>query len=321
MADHASDARSHDGKRAAVLNTARTRGDGASMMSRRELFRNGSAALLMGSANALPLLAAAAEHGTGRYQQRVLAKGPVAYWRFDDHGQGARDLTGHGHAGAYHGRIAFDRPGVLSSEPGVSIGLNGVDAFVEIPDSDAFSQPTSSQGLTVEAWVRPDVLTFSGQTPQHYVHWLGKGEPGQFEWGFRFYSKESPRPNRLSAYIWNRSGQPGVHNEGAGAYFQDPVQPGAWIHVVACYDPGDAGNPRAGVSIYKNGTFRAGPSTSRGARYASYDIHPAHGAAPLRLGTRDRRSFLAGGLGEVAIYPRVLNRNEIWENYAAAMGR
>jgi Concanavalin A-like lectin/glucanases superfamily len=288
------------------------------VMSRRNFVERASAALLSGGALALAFIARARERDDRSYQARVLAKGPVAYWRFDDHGQAARDLTGHDHAGTYHGRIAFDQPGPLRSEPSVGIGLSA-DAFVEVPDSDAFSQPASSRGLTVEAWLRPDVLTFSGQTAQHYVHWLGKGAHGQFEWGFRFYSKESPRPNRLSAYIWNQAGEPGAHNEGAGAYFEDRLQSAVWIHVVACYDPGDAGTPGAGVSIYKDGAFRAGPSTSRGARYATYDIHPARGGAPLRLGTRDRGSFLTGGLSEVAIYPRVLTAGEIRENYVAAI--
>ena len=57
---------------------------------------------------------------------------------------------------------------------------------------------------------------------------------------------------------------------------------------------------------------------SRGARYSSYEIHPRHGSAPLRLGTRDFGSFLAGDLGEVAIYPRVLSVRVIRDHYAGA---
>jgi hypothetical protein len=170
----------------------------------------------------------------------------------------------------------------------------------------------------VEAWFRPDVLVFPGQTDQHYVHWLGKGQAGQFEWGFRFYSKNSPRPNRVSAYIWNPTAESGSANEGAGAYFQDRLAPGVWIHVVACYDPGDASNPRAGVSIYKDGVLRGSPATSPGARYASYGIRPVRGSAPVRFGTRDESSFLAGGLDEIAIYPRVLSASEIQDNYLGA---
>jgi hypothetical protein len=96
------------------------------------------------------------------------------------------------------------------------------------------------------------------------------------------------------------------------------LQPGQWIHVVACYDPGDANNPRAGVSIYKNGVLRSSPASSPGTLYATYNIHPAHGTAPVRLGTRDQGSFLMGGLDEVAIYPRVLSAQEVLDNYAGA---
>lgn len=254
------------------------------------------------------------------YRARVLAKGPVGYWRLEEKaGLVAHDSTSGHHDGTYKGGITFGERGAIQSEVDVAIGLNGVDAFVEIPDSPVFSQPTSGEGLTVEAWMRPDMLTFAGQTDQHYIHWLGKGENGAFEWGFRFYSKDSPtRPNRISAYIWNATSPPHSSNEGAGAYFQDDLTPGAWIHVVACYDPGDASDPSAGVSIYKNGVLRASPLKSRGARYASYDIHATHGAAPVRLGTRDRTSFLAGALDEVAIYPRVLSADEIMDNYTGA---
>ena len=60
--------------------------------------------------------------------------------------------------------------------------------------------------------MRPDRLDFPGETDDPYVHWLGKGEKGRFQWGFRFYSKRrrdgkvSSQPNRISAYAWNADG-------------------------------------------------------------------------------------------------------------------
>jgi len=282
--------------------------------TRRALLRNIGSAGVVALSFPQPMAAAPLP-----YHKRVLAKHPVAYWRFEEQtGPTARDGTSYAHAGTYRGGVGFRQIGPIRSERDAAIGLNGLDAFVEVPDSEAFSQPSSRRGLTVEAWFRPDKLIFSGQTEQHYVHWLGKGQTGEFEWGFRFYSKESPRPNRVSAYIWNLTTEPGVQNEGAGAYFQDELQLNTWIHVVACYDPGDASNPLAGVSIYKNGMLRGGPSSSPGARYATYDIRPAHGSAPVRLGTRDQGSFLDGGLDDVAIYPRVLSASEILDNYTGA---
>jgi hypothetical protein len=259
-------------------------------------------------------LAAAPAAGSSVYRERILAKRPIAYWPLaETEGPDARDLLGAA-TGAYRGGVAFGQPGPPHHGHG-AIGLNGRDAFVEIANREAFSQPTSGRGLSVEVWFRPDLLIFPGQTQDPYVHWLGKGEPGQFEWGLRFYSRNSSRPNRVSAYIWNAASAAGVRNEGAGAYFEDALLAGAWVHVVACYDPGDARD--AGVAIYKNGVRRHGPESSRGARYSSYDIRPQPGPAPLRLGTRDRQSFLTGGLADVALYPRVLSPSEISDNASA----
>ena len=252
---------------------------------------------------------------SANYPDVVLAKGPVGYWRLGEvAGPTAVDASGIGSDGVYFGNPTFGQPGAIANDPDTATGCNGPDSrdYVEIPDPDsaAFSQPTSGAGLTVEVWMRPDVLVFPGQTSDPYIHWLGKCMPGQCEWGLRFYSQDSSRPNRISAYIWNPGG-----GEGAGAYFPDGLVPGEWIHIVACYEPGDQStDPPAGVHIYKNGVHRLGPP-SPGTLYKTFGIVPAHGTAPLRLGTRDFGSFLTGGLDEVAVYPRVLTADEVLENY------
>jgi hypothetical protein len=256
------------------------------------------------------------------YSTVVLAKGPVGYWRLGESGGPAvADTSGNGADGAYFGNPTFGEPGAIARSANTAIRLNGFSSgdYVEIPDLNGapFSQPTSGAGLSVEVWMRPDLLVFPGKTAQPYIHWLGKGERSQYEWGLRFYSQDaSERPNRISAYIWNPSG-----GDGAGAYFEDStLEPGAWIHIVACYDPGDwTTDPPAGVSIYQNGERQLGPPSS-GALYRTFQISPARGSAPLRLGARDDPRFtLAGGLDEVAIYPRVLTADEILENYTVGM--
>ncbi len=253
------------------------------------------------------------------YAKTVLAKRPVAYWRLgEDKGPGARDSTGNGHTGTYRGAPAFRKKGAIESDANTAIRLDGKRSYVEIPGHKSFSQPTSGKGLTVEVWVRPEVLEFEGETDDPHIHWLGKGEPDRHEWALRFYSRTSKdRPNRISAYIFNPQG-----GLGAGAYFQDELTAGQWIHVVACFDPGDANTKGAGVHIYKNGVLRMAPPKP-GVLYKNpkWQIRPAHGAAPLRLGTRDRNSFLTGRLDEVAIYPRVLTAKEVLENYSAGRSR
>jgi hypothetical protein len=107
--------------------------------------------------------------------------------------------------------------------------------YVQIPDSAAFSVATSGS-LTVSAWMRPDVLTFLIFEGSGFVHWLGKGVPGQQEWVFRMYNETTtdvpPRPNRISFYVFDLSGPP-PNDEGVGSYFQEPVTVGEWIQVVA----------------------------------------------------------------------------------------
>ena len=248
------------------------------------------------------------------YPQMVLASKPAGYWRLEEaNGPNAFDETKQNHDGKYRGNVAFGEAGAFKQPTDKAVRFDGKSAFVEFPSDKAFSLPTSGKGLTVEVWMNPKTLEFKGETDDPYVFWIGKGEPGQFEWALRFYSRNSTRPNRISAYAFNRSG-----GLGAGAYVEEPLQPNEWIHIVACFDPGSKTNPKAGVSIYKNGVLRGGPATQKSALYSSFDIVPQAGTAPVRLGTRNFTSFFTGSLDEFAIYPRVLSAAEIMSHYRAA---
>jgi hypothetical protein len=251
------------------------------------------------------------------YRQLILAARPAGYWRLGERsGATASDETGNRHDGRYVGRLRLGDPGAISGDFNSSVTLNGI-SYVEIPDSPAFSQPTSGEGLTVEVWMRPDRLDFADTAAVKYIHWLGKGEERREEWGFRFYTRgDSERPNRISAYLWNPGGE-----LGAGAYFQDRLVAERWMHVVACYEPGDPSR-RSGVRIFKDGILREGPP-SKGTLYSNpphWNIVPQRGTAPVRLGTRDGKGFLVGGLDEAAIYPRVLSPEEIRLHYEVGVG-
>jgi Concanavalin A-like lectin/glucanases superfamily len=243
-----------------------------------------------------------------RYSAQLLSLRPAGYWRLSEtNPPTAFDWSGKQNNGVYHGSPALGEPGAIHYDPNTAIGLDG-RSYVEIPSQSAFS--IGASGLTVQAWLRPDLLTFPCQRNAEYIHWLGKGEAGSFEWGFRFYKKDSSRPNRISAYIWNSNGA-----EGAGAHFEEPIVPGSWINVVAVYQPP---NNNAGVFIYRDGVLKNGPPSAP-TLYRSYHVAPRPGGAPVRLGCRDLTSFLRGGLDEVAIYPRCLTPAEILKNYWLAI--
>jgi hypothetical protein len=256
------------------------------------------------------------------YRSAVLAMNPVAYWRLGEtSGTTAVDETGNGHNGTYVGNPNLGQPGAIQGDPNTAVQFNGTN-YVEIPSSPNFSQPASNNGLSVEVWMRPDALVFPGeqgsdQTVNPYIHWLGKGGPGQYEWAFRFYSSQpnqvaTARPNRISGYIWGPA-----RAEGAGAFFQQPLTVGNWLYIVACYEPGDKDTcPPAQAQIYLNGIRQQGTS-ELGTLYCNpcFAVQPTPGTAPVRLGTRDLVSFLVGALDEVAIYPFVLSPDDILSHF------
>lgn len=190
--------------------------------------------------------------------------------------------------------------------------FDGEGNYIEIADNADFSVATTGQ-LSVSAWIRPDVLTFPVFQSTGYVHWMGKGEAGQHEWVFRMYNEQTtdipPRANRISFYVFNPAG-----GEGIGSYFQEPVQAGEWIHVVGMADVEK-------TSIYKNGEFKkcdrytgTGPGPCHNYPPERW-ITPKHGIAPLRIGTRDRKSFFLGAIREVRIWRRALTAAEVGALY------
>jgi hypothetical protein len=196
--------------------------------------------------------------------------------------------------------------------------FDGIDDYIEILDSPDFSVTTTGQ-LTVSAWIRPDVLTFPIAESTGYVHWLGKGKPGQQEWVFRMYNEQTTnhpsRSNRISFYMFNLSG-----GEGIGSHFQEPVTAGEWIHVVSTVNSEK-------TSIFKNGQFKdcdqyTGSGSAPCNNYPPNSwITPQRGNSPLRIGTRDLKSFFLGAIREVRIWNRMLTVDEVSTLHAGTISQ
>ncbi len=186
---------------------------------------------------------------------------------------------------------------IISLPPTPHLIFDGQKTQVEIPPKKEYSIPNTGE-LTVSAWIRPATIRFSHTEGSGYIHWLGKGEYNRYEWTFRIYSDPNSenRHNRISFYVYNPQG-----GLGEGSYFQDPITPGEWIHVVGIVD-------QKSVHIYKNGQRRF-------TRKYVPQITPAATESPIRIGTRDGESYFEGSIKDVMIYSRALNDSEVEQLY------
>ena len=239
------------------------------------------------------------------YDALVLQEGPVAYWTLEGGSAGLTDRTGNGH----HARAVNDYTVTSFLQDAKATAFNGSNQYIEVSDHDDLSVATTGI-LTIEAWMRPDTLMFPHGESTGYVHWMGKGSAGQFEYVSRMYSyvtsDSTPRPNRISGYAFNLAG-----GLGAGSYFQDAVVAGEWIHYVLVINTvnTDATYTTGYTKVYKNGVKRDQD------RLSDYNIIPANGTSPFRIGTLDFRSFFQGAVARVAIYNHELSPFTIHDHY------
>lgn len=236
------------------------------------------------------------------YDQIIMEDQPVGYWALDTNFP--VDQTGNGHDGAFSGSPVH----TTLPNGDAAVAFNGIDQYYTIPDHDDLELTTNGV-LTIEAWMRPDTLEFTNQQSSGYVHWMGKGEPGEHSWAARMYSYTNieNRPNRISGYSFNLAG-----GLGAGSYFQDPVTAGEWIHYTLVINTVAVSDqyPTGYTKIYKNGVLRDQDVL------AGYNIIPGNGTAPIRIGTRDFGSFFEGAIGKVAIYDYELTAEQLSRHYS-----
>src|SRR5690606_21320442 len=230
-------------------------------------------------------------NGMIAYDQAVLDDQPVGYWLLNH--EAIHDASAKKHNGTWHGEWTKTQA-LPNGEK--AIYFNGQDAYYEIPDVDHLE--VSHKGvLTIEAWMSPGVLDYDKvEEGKDYIHWMGKGTPGQHSWAARIYNKDSfreNRPQRISGYVFNLEG-----GLGAGSYFQDVIAVGTWVHFVLVINTTQKSTnyPTGYTKIYRDGKQRDQDALD------GYNIIPGNGTAPTRIGTRDLGSFFKGSIAKVAIY-------------------
>ncbi|CAF1498233.1 unnamed protein product [Adineta ricciae] len=181
--------------------------------------------------------------------------------------------------------------------------FNGIDQYFTIEEND-YLEIVRTGILTIVAWFRPDTLQFEHSTGSGYVWWVGKGKRKQQNWSARIYNyfNKENRPNRISGYVFNLNG-----GLGAGSYFQDQIKIGQWIFYTLVINTINVTDdyPTGYTKIFKNGIQRDQDAL------IDYKVVPEKGTAPMRIGTRDRKSFFKGAIGKVALFDYELNSPQL----------
>ena len=247
------------------------------------------------------------------YDRQVMSFRPALYLPLGNSSSPVeRDLSGFARDGSYKpGQPQTDGARLPNGDRATA--FNGQSQYVQVPSTPALSI-THTGCLTIEAWIRPTVLRFPDTQGSGYVYLLGKGTAGKQEYALRMYSitnsETPPRPNRVSAYVFNLAG-----GEGSGAYFQDKVEAGAWFMVTFVIDSQvSPGWPEGYIAIYKNGRLR-GPKVS----LSQFEVTPKASNASFRIATRDLGSFFEGSIAKVAVYDTALSSGDIYATYLAMM--
>jgi hypothetical protein len=259
------------------------------------------------------------------YDRAVLMDQPTLYLPLSGDTAWEFDFTDRGRHGTYHNTATSHMPN------GDQVAVfKGRKSYFEFPDAPDLSV-THTGILTFEAWLRPDTLKFQKQEGSGYVHWMGKGElPNEMEWAARMYGSNNKehRGNRISGYAFNEEGGRGI-----GSYFQDKIKAGQWIHYVFVINTTPDNRKDPGYTkIYRDGS-NAFQNPGRAAKRPWDDtdrlkenwpdaktlhvIRPEEGDAPLRVGTRDFKSFFKGAVGKVALYDYELSPDQIQRHYDA----
>ncbi len=214
------------------------------------------------------------------YASRVLADGPVGYWRLGEtSGTVATDASGNGRNGTYTAGVVLGATSLLLPHDPNPAAMFGNGTRVSLPDIDL---PTT---LSVEAWIRPAV---GGQ----HAKIVGKHE----------------NTTNVQGTLALAGGNPMFELTAGGIYrtviAPTAVEAGTIAHLVATYDG-------AAMQLYVNGELVAStPATGAPAlNNFGWGIGTIHANATT--------GPFSGVIDDVALYAKALNAATVRAHYAA----
>lgn len=212
------------------------------------------------------------------YSSRVLADIPLGYWKLNEAaGPTAIDSSGGARNGTYSGAYTLNQASAPTGEAGTSVLFPGTTGTVSI-NNDAFNLPND---LTIEAWIKPTVLTGTWQTiVSRYNNFPGS----------RSFDLLVAPDGRLAF------GQTNTNLTVSEVYSPQRVPLGAWTHVAIT-------RKNKLVTLFVDGVAVAS---------SQFALTPASFVNwPTQIGQRVDGLSFNGTIDEVAIYDHGLTGNQL----------
>ncbi len=210
---------------------------------------------------------------------------PVASWQADDD---ATDASGNGNNGTLNGNTGY----VDGLCAGRAFSFDGVDDFVEVPDSDSLD---ITGPITIDAWIRLDNTNTLNTI-------VSKGGNLGGTYGLN-YSFRIGIDGKLTFFYWN-------NNQWQGWRDSENLSTAQWYHVAAVQEA------EGGISFYINGQKTPGTFSYI---WGSPGTYPKlTNSEPLRIGRIAGWSQdFAGAIDNLEIFDRALSEAEILGRYNA----
>lgn len=207
----------------------------------------------------------------------------IAYWSFDDNT--AYDNTGHGFNGTF--MSSFSTPSIGAQKNGLK--FNGIDNWFDVGDKNLIE---SGKATTITAWVKKSTQGFAAIMTK----WDADKYPIGSDWWFGLYDGEIHFTN---------------NSDGCGKYCPDKMSTGLNIK--------DDEWTMIGVIITDNTVYYIKNGQIRDMDKGNYQFTPS--TSHIRFGKQNdqiigNESWYRGGLDEVRVYNRTLNKAEILKLYS-----
>jgi hypothetical protein len=219
--------------------------------------------------------------GSSDYAARVVASGPLSYWRFADSNGTAADERGFAN-GSYVGAPSLVAPGLLDRDANQAESLDGASQYVNVTSNGAWT----ASPFSIELLVKPSVL------PLNRTIWstIGSAFTG---WWLNTSSNGVPRMFIGDGSAWRSDAS------------APALEAGMTYHIVATYDGSRA-------RLYLNGVLvSTGPAVT---------MAPDVGPNVMRFGAYSTGpgQYWPGVLDDASFYPTVLSPGEVTAHYEAS---